>query len=396
MSLPDWKTGFGNLENLRGNQIYNRYDQYGNFVGTASYGYNRARRNRTDASSNRRLPIAGTSTLWISPSSYERSIEWWKDASGGKYKYSTGFESGPPWQTDVNIGIGLYTKAKFFNGTAYRVLIGTNEYNRAITECLLRLKDQKVNLGENLATARQTASMFTKYAVPLLRGAVALRRRDLGTIKHLFGFRRNARSFLKDPFKYPASAWLEYTYGWKPLMGDAYGAWELLTRHLEPAMLVTASRTIRGSGQSSYRYRPNGNMTYDYTDTEAASYTCKLTGQLRGGFRRGVAQAGLLNPVSLAWDLLPYSFLVDWAIPLGNVLSALDATSGLSFVGGHISCRGSRSINVSATAGGWATVSQFSLRRVKLGGFPSPVPYYKSPFSSSHALTLTALLQRLI
>jgi hypothetical protein len=40
------------------------------------------------------------------------------------------------------------------------------------------------------------------------------------------------------------------------------------------------------------------------------------------------AQLGLTNPVSLAWELLPFSFVVDWAWPLGDYFSNLDALYG--------------------------------------------------------------------
>lgn len=34
------------------------------------------------------------------------------------------------------------------------------------------------------------------------------------------------------------------------------------------------------------------------------------------------ALAGLQDPLSVAWELLPYSFVLDWFIPVGNYLQA--------------------------------------------------------------------------
>jgi hypothetical protein len=41
---------------------------------------------------------------------------------------------------------------------------------------------------------------------------------------------------------------------------------------------------------------------------------------------------GVVNPLSIAWEVIPFSFVVDWFIPVGQVLEACTATMGLSFV----------------------------------------------------------------
>jgi hypothetical protein len=45
----------------------------------------------------------------------------------------------------------------------------------------------------------------------------------------------------------------------------------------------------------------------------------------------------LSNPAALAWELVPYSFVVDWMIPVGDYLSSLDAVNGLTFRRGTLS-----------------------------------------------------------
>lgn len=43
-----------------------------------------------------------------------------------------------------------------------------------------------------------------------------------------------------------------------------------------------------------------------------------------------LAEFGLENPARLAWDLLPYSFVLDWAFPIGTWLDMQTALCGLS------------------------------------------------------------------
>lgn len=42
-----------------------------------------------------------------------------------------------------------------------------------------------------------------------------------------------------------------------------------------------------------------------------------------------LASFGITNPLELAWELIPYSFVIDWAFNVGNVLSGLDALIGV-------------------------------------------------------------------
>lgn len=39
-----------------------------------------------------------------------------------------------------------------------------------------------------------------------------------------------------------------------------------------------------------------------------------------------MAQLGLLNPEIVAWELLPFSFVADWFIPIGSYLEARSIT----------------------------------------------------------------------
>jgi len=42
------------------------------------------------------------------------------------------------------------------------------------------------------------------------------------------------------------------------------------------------------------------------------------------------------NPIEWAWELIPFSFVVDWAIPIGEWLGSLDAMVGVDTSGGTV------------------------------------------------------------
>lgn len=108
---------------------------------------------------------------------------------------------------------------------------------------------------------------------------------------------------------------------------------------------------------------------------------------------------GLINPAVLAWELIPFSFVVDWFAPIGNTLDALDAGVGVQFLSGtrtdHISGQGQ--VQWAGNQGGLMiqTFRYKSLRRYTYGSFPIPRFYLKNPFSGSHVATALALFRNL-
>jgi hypothetical protein len=63
---------------------------------------------------------------------------------------------------------------------------------------------------------------------------------------------------------------------------------------------------------------------------------CKfiLRFKLASPLRAFAAQTGFTNPINLAWEILPFSFVVDWFLPIGPYLEAFTAFEGLEFIDG--------------------------------------------------------------
>jgi hypothetical protein len=55
-----------------------------------------------------------------------------------------------------------------------------------------------------------------------------------------------------------------------------------------------------------------------------------------------LSELGFTNPLSLAWEVLPFSFVVDWSLPIGEYFNLLDADHGWSFRGGSTSTKAVR------------------------------------------------------
>lgn len=113
-----------------------------------------------------------------------------------------------------------------------------------------------------------------------------------------------------------SNLWLEYHFGWAPLLDDIYGACNVLKSN-PPAQRVRATgkkkqRTVVVAGQ--YAWSTDG--TYSVKAAIGAEV------YISNGNLALANQLGLVNPASIAWEVVPFSFIVDWFIPVGKFLES--------------------------------------------------------------------------
>jgi hypothetical protein len=120
------------------------------------------------------------------------------------------------------------------------------------------------------------------------------------------------------------------------------------------------------------------------------------------------SQLGLTSPISLGWELIPFSFVIDWFLPIGAALNAASAFDGLTFHSGYKAYRTEKrsqiDYNLSDTStdatydrkeqiSGSGTGTSIHYTRTKLTSFPSArVPTVKNPVSLIHAANAVALV----
>lgn len=283
---------------------------------------------------------------------------------------------------------------------------------KVVNDLLLKIKDQKINLAQATAERAQTAKTVGDAALRLAAAIRALRKGRLGDAAGALGIhgkvnRRDGRNYFKQQRAF-ASGWLELQYGWRPLLNDVYGAAEALAKayYLPPVEKVVKVRKILTEKSNSVVV----NSTASYTDIERSTtyirYVCSFT--TGSPVTKSLAELGITNPALVAWELVPWSFVIDWFVPIGDFISSLDATLGLQFQHGtktvYLNGSTRRQITYGPSPGfggvrsGWANCScdQITVTRTKLSSFPSPRrPDFKNPVSVEHMLNAMALLRQL-
>lgn len=199
-----------------------------------------------------------------------------------------------------------------------------NARARSITKARERLRDDNsFDTGVAIAEAKATAEMLGDRGYTM---ASAIR-----------NFRRFADSLprgARERVLLFAGAWLEGYYGWGSLARDAFALDAKLRSQVREPLLISAS--AKTTVRHSVPFRHDGSIYGKEYEGEAivkAKYTARLDDQ----FARRLDGWGLINPAAILWERVPYSFVIDWFIPIGNTLSSLTATAGLTFVDGYVS-----------------------------------------------------------
>jgi hypothetical protein len=120
---------------------------------------------------------------------------------------------------------------------------------------------------------------------------------------------------------------LEYHFGWEPLVKDIGGAVDLLQKPYPRGKVTGRGSSDKGSG-----------IVHTQVGNEVAHDDYKIINKVRIQAEVSVSnqnlflasQMGFVNPLSVAWELVPFSFVVDWFTNVGQVLGSMTDFVGVS------------------------------------------------------------------
>lgn len=281
--------------------------------------------------------------------------------------------------------------------------------SKSYTGALNALRGGRTQMGSDMAEGKKTVEMVADNASQLAQGLLAFKRGNFGAIPGIFGL--SPRDLLSG--KSLANRWLEYQYGWKPLMGSIYDGIGLLQKGFRSKeMIFRGSSTASDSASRNYTENANYGCYMDCVKTDSYSARTTYTYKVSNAVIDRVDAAGLLNPLSIAWELTPFSFVLDWFVPVGNVLSAITATAGLEFATGWTSVKTESNVrrirkvdasqfeghsgHTEVLSGGLHETSTTTFRRIVHTSFHLPELYGNAhPWSSSHVANALALMRQL-
>lgn len=370
---------------------YNRDGSY--YQGTGPVTQQNVAKNVRHSSKSATVDGAYSSTFpgFRKPTPYERVVGRCENVQS--FEQHTYYGTGQLFKRTVGDGRQPFST----NGILWARRVSANLQNRVTTECLLDVQNMSVNLGAALGEAKTTAQMVANRIHQLARVISALRK---GKWSHAYYqlFGRNPKTLGR---RDAANLWLEWSYGWRPLLSDIYNGVELIREGFRGNSLLFSARRTR-SEQLDPADLFGGYNVGRVTDGEAReSSQVILYGSVTSNLSV-LSSLGLINPLALAWELTRLSFVIDWLLPIGNWLQSLSATVGITFVGG---CRTDQVFadveaeHVKPLLGVYvippkARIRYLNVKRTPFQAWPGSLPYYVNPFSISHLTSATALLSQ--
>lgn len=303
--------------------------------------------------------------------------------------------------------------------------IPAGSYTEPDLKALVKLRDNQIEIGMALAEARKTASSFIDSAIGVQKALLAMKKGDFKTmylnLKYNGGFSGSLARFKKRldirRNKWHGdveSRWLESQFAVIPAMQDIHTLSKVYESGFE---VISPSIYVAAKGKSVKRVNTlrkgiNGSETTSFSETGTFTHISKIFCVLDNYAQKSLGKIGLDNPAVIAWDLLPFSFVPDWFLPIGNFIKAWSARLGLGFKSAyHSTLLDSRieSIQENHSKSGsgvhWSTIDYRytstgiarAYKRVVLLSMPIPNLYLKENMVSLwHGATSLALLRQLL
>jgi len=189
-------------------------------------------------------------------------------------------------------------------------------YDRAYAKIFDKLRGNSevvVDLVEGAATLRMLRS--TAKFVDGVGKILSLIDREI----------RSSRTRGQHVLDYVTRKWLEYRYGWIPLVSSVYSAFENLAMQASNAIIPIVARSgSKSNSDQSLSLSGNSYGPYQVLQRVFKSARVLLSYNFDIGGMNRVGDWTSLSPATIAWELLPFSFVADWFVSIGDSLRNIE------------------------------------------------------------------------
>lgn len=260
-------------------------------------------------------------------------------------------------------------------------------------------------LGVNLAQRKQALDMISSRLLKLAKFTKALNRGAKKGKALEYGARALGitQSTARKRLKGAGNSWLEWHFGWSPIIGDIYSSIDVLQKGVPPSKIKASASCKQLSG-----WTQTGAPSWRYTYDEDFTWTIGAEISVSNPNLWLANQLGLVNPAVVLWDVVPFSFVLNWFVTVEEFLNGFTDFWGLSVTNPYTTffytCR-TRKVETQPDFPTTGANTVYSVRRFvrtqvtrRPGPIPGPSlrirdPWILSPSRGATAISL--LLQRL-
>lgn len=258
------------------------------------------------------------------------------------------------WEQDLyyNLNSSVAMGAQVASWSAIDLNWDGNDQNALLSRLREKVNGSSFHLGVTLAEGKMAMQMIASSATRLHSALRALKRGNIPAMykaltstqqgQRYNKFRENgylhyddflARERKRGIFlsrkqifdKDLSSIWLEAMYGWKPLVEDIYGGAQFLAERLENPDVHTVRARLR---KVKIAEVASSNPTAIRLHNGRGEVSTNVIARIKSV--NNAVLSGLADPLSVAWEVTPWSFVIDWVIPIGNYLEAASFSNSVS------------------------------------------------------------------
>lgn len=236
--------------------------------------------------------------------------------------------------------------------------------NEAYAQAYARMRGKlyagSASLGVTLGSGKQSAEMIRKRAD-------TLRTESSQLLVDALSSKRKGKD--------ASGLILETAFGWTPLYQDIHAAATSLCQRADERESVTGY----GKADFSENWVSNPSATLRQNFIQTGYCSCKLAAMVEVNNPNAwlAERAGLLNYAAVAWDLVPWSFMVNAFSNTGSIVNSLTDFTGLRFWGATITRKTytdytHKSLNPRTGRQSVARWTDFRQSRNMTSSFPTP------------------------
>lgn len=309
---------------------------------------------------------------------------------------STGFEL---YAAVRSSSPGSKSGSKYSYGVANKIAHNPSPFtakdrNDVILEALARFNGEAIDALTSTLEFHKTVSMVVGFRRSVLKNVmIALREWKRRKPQKL-------RS-LKDAWESFSNFWLEWRYGWRILYYEYSAIVEYVENMGRGVLVVPARATIEDTS-----------TVESVIDINFSSLKVIRTRMTRHVLRAGVVGSidmsviSTFNPVRTGWELIPFSFVIDWFVSVGTLIDAFVPAKGRD-VSATWSSESSETVDIYRVepVGNWTlvrsdctsvgTLTGKSVTRT-VGTRATPLPPFSYDLSPGQILDLATLMKAII
>lgn len=189
-----------------------------------------------------------------------------------------------------------------------------------------RFADSSAQLGESALSFRESCNMIRDRGLQLHSGFSHVAAGRWGAAAKVFGGELpTSVRYAKAGVRRVASTYLEFQWGWLPLLQDIYALTEALLNRASKGDYVSRGLTYWDPAHIGSEEVSPGIFA-------RGSTTLHIGATVRNPTLSSMSALGVANPALIVWEALPFSFIVDWFFNVSTALANIAWDVGIENV----------------------------------------------------------------